>query len=198
MRIQPELCDRISWGPFERGPISLVQEWQSNFDDPQKCQEGRKGTRVALESIGFSDPEIANYARQVHGMNAYAANFTFAVTPATPSGGGKTWTWTWTPDGAEQSRMTVHDLQLGKNATPTFDHRVYWFNGQGISYMDYTETVEASGILTGPAEGVLAPPMMYGKTGVAQFTDPGSNLQDHSSFSGTITRFGDSQCEHPL
>jgi hypothetical protein len=94
--------------------------------------------------------------------------------------------------------VTVIDTAAGFNATPTFNWRLFWFNGEGISYLDFSETYERSDLGTGPASGTLAAPFLWGRSGPSQFISTQDNFEDHASLSASISRFGDMQCKKPL
>ncbi|HUR63887.1 MAG TPA: hypothetical protein VM241_05350 [Candidatus Thermoplasmatota archaeon] len=191
-------CERIRWGPFERGPVYMLQEWQANFNEPKKCDEGAV-TRAALESIWFSDSEIADYARSAYGMPAFATNFTFLRAPLAPAGSPHDWSLTWTPPGGTTSSVTLHSLEPGFNSTVTYEERLFWFNGQGISYFDMSERYERSDVGADHADGILAPPMMWGRDGpTSQFVTRNANLQGSASVTAKISRFGDVECTKPL
>jgi hypothetical protein len=197
MTVQAWRCDRVSWGLFERGPIFMVQEWSTNFTAPSKCEEARAGPHNILESIWFSDSEVADFARSVYGMPTYVADFTFTEAAVSPGLPPKEWIWTWTTSDGAESRVTIHDPNTGLTGGSTPNFRFYWHNGQGISYMDFHFTYENQ-FTSGYAEGVLAPPMMWGKAGIPNFVGAFENLELNASLSGTISRFGDAGCTKPL
>jgi len=191
-------CDRISWGSFERGPIYMMQEWQTNFDDPVSCQQnGTYQNRWVMESIWFSDPDVAAYAHQVYGLTTYAANFTFQQTPTVPGGPTDTWAWTWTPKEGSESTFTLHYDEPPLSQGKTID-RIFWYNGQGISYMDLTSNYK-KGAAYDPAQGNFPAPMMWGQYGpTSQFVEAQAFAEIDGSLSASIARFGDMGCTKPL
>jgi hypothetical protein len=156
MQHQVLRCERISWGPFERGPVYVIQEWQGNFDLPDSCRGSNNGNR-ALESIWFSDPDIARFAHDAYGMNAYSGTFSSDVESI---GTSLKWTWTWANGTNAASRVTVYDPALGFNETIPYLYRVYWGNGVGVSYMDYSFKFVHGQLGEIGAEGTLPAPMM--------------------------------------
>jgi hypothetical protein len=177
----------------------MMQEWQTNFNDPEKCQEGRDGApRNVLEAIWFSDADLVEYAHTVYGMTAYYANFTASHAPVVPGQAPLDWTWTWTTPGGATSRVTLHDPALGGNVTSTLPWRIYWGTNEGVSYMDFVEKYENSGFGGDTSEGVLEKPMMWGRYGPSNFVQPLVNLEANAALSANIARFGDWGCTKPL
>jgi len=196
MNLQVFKCERLAWGPFERGPVFMVQEWQGNFDDPPSCYANSNvGGRTALESIWFSDPEIAKYARDEYHMNAYAATFTLDLKTI---GTANEYDWGWVNGSGMPSQVTFHDPQHGFNVNDTDVERVYWGNGVGISYLDFSYTYLHSRIGELEAEGSLPSPMMYGRYGPPEFATALDNIELQAAVGGPIQAFRDSQCKEPL
>jgi len=123
-----------------------------NFAEPAACHEGAT-TRAALESIWFSDPEVAAYAHEAYGMPAHVAEFTAALT-STPAG-ARDWSWTWTPPGGAPSSVAIHDPPRVSTRPPRTRTASTAQRG-GVSYLDFTETYDRSDVGYPPSTGTLA------------------------------------------
>jgi hypothetical protein len=193
-------CNRVAWGPFERGPIYVMQEWHGYFTAPESCLTNHTGlvARRVLESIWFSDSQVADYAKSVYGMPAYFANFT--STALDVGGAASQYTWTWSTNGSAPSHVTYNEPQYPMNETVTLGYRLFWYSGIGVSYMDWYDTSDARSVSSFTPMGTFAPPMMWGSYGpTPDFVMPrGGNLEGKASLKSTIFRFGDTECNKPL
>jgi hypothetical protein len=196
-------CQRIAWGTFERGPVYALVETHGNFDEPAVCHATGDATlRRILESIWFSDADLAAFAASAYNMTAYAATFGLDESLVGPA---HMRTWSWAAPGFPMSSFLHPSLDHGQdlNLTGPSTYRLYWDNGPGVSYMDYRPTVttdQADLLLL--ATGELAPPTMHGNAMAAQglpnaFLSPQSVRQYDADVTADFARFRDNQCAAP-
>ena len=189
-------CDRVSWGSFERGPVSLLYEWHNDFEAPSKCTEGEFTQGMILSALWFSDADLARYAAEQFGMPAQAADIEYNL-----SATADTYTAhaTWKLPGGETSEAFMHErVEFPSTYEPNW--RLFWDNGIGASYLDIRENYQTPQASPGIAYGTLAEPMLYGKSMPDdQFETEGqTDLILDGSASGAISRFSDLQCTKPL
>lgn len=196
IQLRIDKCERVSWGRFERGPVYTIQEWHGDFVAPATCrEEGKYDLRTMLESIWFSDPDLAAHAREAHGMPAHAAEFGFAEADV---GGATEVTWTWVMPGQAGSRLVFLDLGGELDRTYEFVHRVYWPNGFGVSFMDFGETYASDVLDAVSAHGELQAPLLHGRSmPAAEFASAQVTREDHGAASAAISRFKDDACLDP-
>jgi hypothetical protein len=194
-RVEEWKCDRISWGPFERGPIYIMQETTADFTDPDACHPEPRWDRQILESIWFSDAALVDYARTNFSMPASYAEFTSAQmgTPAVTE-----FQVAWTPPGKEKSTITIDATTNRIDNAGDFLHRLYWWNGEGISYVDYHELMKFSEADSGASYGMFMEPLLWGKyMPRPEYVSRASAHQYEASLTSTFGRFKDAQC-NPL
>lgn len=107
--------------------------------------------------------------------------------------------WTWNLPGRTLSEAFFRPNGAFMD-TDTVEWRVFWENGNGVSYMDLKEVYKTPAESLGEAYGALAPPMLYGE-GMADDTFVTSNYSDpitELDAAAWISEFGDSRCERPL
>jgi len=186
-------CVRVSWGPFERGPVSLVMEWRDDLQPPPACM-ANVGTHLVLASIGFSDPELATYAKGTAGMPAGLAAFASQEVPVGPVAQRE---WRWGPPGAAPSLLAVP----AAGDFPFWDeqlHRLHWADGDGVSRLDLRYNYTTGSVDPKGAWGELRPPMLYGQANpVAAFASTSAGRLEGLEAQGTVERFGDPQCGPP-
>jgi hypothetical protein len=189
-------CERVSWGPFERGPVALMLEWHNDFEAPAKCAEGDFMGGMILSALWFDDADLASYARDQFGMPAQVAEIDYTISPTADL---QTAHATWKLPGGELSEAFMHE-RLDFMFTDETNWRVFWDNGVGVSYfnihLEYDTPQESLGV----AYGTLAPPMLYGTNMPdSRFETAGqTDLMLDGDVSAEISRFGDLQCGKPL
>lgn len=193
VHVEAERCQRLSWGPFERGPIDILQEWHEGFAAPGTCSDpSRYDLDLMLQSIWFSDPEVAAYARDAHGMPALAATFGRAEQDL---GAVRRWTWSWSVPGHPESRVEF-DEGPETNRTTEVVQRVFWPDGGGVGFLDESVSYEGKD-LSRLAAGTLQAPLLHGRA----MPEPGfaapATREAHASASATIARFRDTACLEP-
>lgn len=190
-------CQKISWGPFERGPVTMLAEIHGSLNAPQSCLEDHPHDAVAyrwLASLWFSDADIANWVAATYGAPVYYGEFETAheMNPAL-----ETHTWSWGLPNQERSYVTMRDVAVSDNHPGPFTEWWFWFNGQGISSMDSVMLSMSDDTSAPLVDGHMAPPMMFanatGQSGYAAVAD----WFPEKDFDGVIQRFGDLECKVP-
>jgi hypothetical protein len=186
-------CERVSIGPFERGPVSFLVEGHNRVNPPTPCREFNAGFESfnVLLSFWIDDPEVGTFLRETYGLPIRIGRFSSQVTPLPE---GELHQWTWSSDG-DESTLAVKRPGMGDDLSP-YLIRYVWHNETGVSLLDlhedavvpYTSTI---------AEGMLAPPMKYAQGSMRPYTgfSPTWNHADHY---GPIFRFGDMACKELL
>jgi hypothetical protein len=183
-------CDRVSWGPFERGPVFIAQEWRDDFRAPDACRGDASELRFLLESIWFSDAELAEHARAAHGMPAHEGIFGVAA-----GAGGEE--WTWGPRGETPSSLTFPErANAAGDRTDTLLRRLYWAEGDGVAALDLRYSSSGDSLDHGLAAGFLHPPTLYGRaTPSPAFVSARAGLVHGVEATGQILHFEDVRCE---
>lgn len=188
-------CQRIAWGPFERGPVVVLQEWHGEFEDPPACHPGPASLRVMLESIWFSDAEVAAYASERHGMPAHHGAFRFARDDAGPAA---SWSVAWSEPGGPESTATLFEQPASLALNKSLVRRVYWANGGGVSAMEMHDTFRIGSAGSAVAAGTLPSPMLHGRSSPdPAFATAEAGLQRDASARAAIDHYKDTQCRTP-
>ena len=64
-------CERISVGPFERGPVHLLLEGHPNADFPEACEEDQVESPTlyhVVHLMGLDDPELVAYLNETYDL----------------------------------------------------------------------------------------------------------------------------------
>ena len=191
-------CERVSVGPFERGPINLFYETHTNRQVPASCAEGGDYTNTGvLHRIWVDDAEIAHYLRTTYLM---PANFATISLAEVASDAIVDFRWTVELPGSEPSELVYHHFPENgypQREFPSF--RYFWASGpESVSYMDtatetHTVGVEEPSIV----EGTLRAPLLYANPGTERFVGYGGAGID-GYVHGEIHLFKDTQCSEPL
>jgi len=188
-------CARVSVGPFERGPASVVIEMDDAVAPPASCEHFNGGydDSQVLYSLWVDDTEVADYLKATYGMPVHFGAITFDLKD---SPAGQVQTWNWNETGSSAS--TLSGLRpTGPENNATYLDRIAWKVGAGVSFIDLRQDRILPLVTGATGEGVLAPPMRYGQHGAAPFAGLASIWNQADQF-GPIYRFGDTQCKKPL
>lgn len=190
-------CERVSWGSFERGPVFTMMERHNDFEAPEKCREDAGQLRVIVQSIWFSDPDLVEFARTRFGMPAFLGEFGFNFS-TTASAQMSIWTWKLPGGNVSEMSFPSRDDALLNTAEPVW--RQYWIDGEGVSYMDLNEHFQTPEPAPGAAYGRLPSPMLWGQSMPEDsfFTPDRADQKLEASYSASISRFGDLECNEPL
>ncbi|MHB1262264.1 MAG: hypothetical protein ACYC2H_11180 [Thermoplasmatota archaeon] len=190
-------CQKIAFGPFERGPVTMLAEVHGSLDAPDSCLENHPSDFEAyawLSSWWFSDPDVAQWVKDTYGGNVQYGEFKLDR-QATP--GSDSYKWSWRVPGGGWSYLTMHDAAIDDAHPSSLIESWFWFNGKGITYMDASITSMSDDTSSPALEGFMAPPMLYARaTGQGQFAAlPG--WYPSSGFEGDLERFSDLECKVP-
>jgi hypothetical protein len=184
-------CERVSIGPFERGPATFLLEVHSAVNAPKACTEFNAGFEdmEVLLGLWVDDRDLAAYLAQAFGLPAEFAEFSLQ---AAPQGDGQTQQWTWSA-GGQESTLTAYRPGGDEGLSPYLE-RVVWHNETGVSFLDLHDDDVIPFTVSPPAAGVLAPPMNYAQGTARPYAGLVSvwNEGDHY---GPIFRFGDMECK---
>jgi hypothetical protein len=187
-------CERISWANFERGPISMLFEWDGNLNNPSSCAGGHVDGRGVLDSIWFSDPDLAAYAKAEYAMPAVLGTFTYNSS-STPEGQQIHWTWAAAPNEASDASQTVPPVDHRFSTTDGI--RLFWYNGKGVNRMDFWREFEQQQVQSATS-GTMQPPMLWATQGpVKQYSETGA-FKQNGSMNATLARYDDLACKQPV
>lgn len=190
-------CQKVSWGPFERGPVTMLAEVHGSLDASEGCLEDRPsdaGPHTWLTTFWFSDRELAEWVKTNYGAPVHYGEFKITQ-DATPAGVSHTWSWR-APE-QEWSFITMRDIPISDDHATTYIETWFWFNGLGISYMDFSKISMSDDTSAPVVDGHMAPPMMFatasGQGNYAAIAD----WFPSADFDAPIRRFGDLECKVP-
>lgn len=192
-------CDRVSWGSFERGPVQMILELGTNFLPPDACAGENATLLREVTSWWFNDAEVAQFARDVYGVNSYAAEISVDLSS---TGQATDQTWRWGLPGQAQSEVRFADVDLPSQPT-THTTRVLWFVNNTVRAMDFAQEwvvppASMHGSAFRPAVGRLEPPMVYAAAGYMNDFIGRSERYEGMEIAADFYRFGDLFCEQPL
>lgn len=191
LRIEIFDCERLSIGPFERGPVQFLVEIHDNRDPPETCRGDYTSSEI-ITQVWVNDPELADYLRRDLGLPASSA----AINRSTQQTGEiETFTWTFEREGSPMSRLeTIKTRPSDTDARYLL--RRFWVNErEGISYMDFEATYQRTNGEWPLATGTVADPFLHWP-GYTTFVGT-ANILDPSSVVAPIGRFSDLKCEQP-
>lgn len=188
-------CQRISTGPFERGPISLALNYHNAAEFPDQCQQGDFGVLRVLHGLWVNDTEVAAWLHQAYGMPAFSAVFSYTENVVL---GDTTKTWQITPDGAATSEIVMDDPEQENLGSALSVTRLFWPNAiGGVSYYNFADDHTIDNVAS-PARGRLASPFLNNIFGVEDFVSARAAIYRDVGISGPIVQFKDTQCAEPL
>jgi hypothetical protein len=192
-------CERISWGAFERGPVHMLLELGTNFEVPPTCIGERATLSRDMSSWWFSDPDVAEFVREVYGANAFATNFTIAKET---TGEVVDESWAWGLPGKPSSHVRFPGIS-GPTDSASHVTRVFWFVDNGTYAMDFSQEWQMEppvnhGSAFRPAAGRLEEPMLYATAGDQNDFAGRSERYLGMEIAADFFRFGDYQCTEPL
>lgn len=202
VRLQGWVCERLAWGPFERGPVRFVLETHNQQVTPVACRQADRLTDLeVLQSMWIDDVDVAAYLH-AEGLPAQAAAIDVQEDEA--ADGVTVLQWTWGPSGMATVQLLAPD---GSVPATEQARRLFWDDGARITSMDVVATWSAPGTAAGPGElvgrsaavGEFAPPMLLGDGPLpgdrrgSPATAP-ANAFDAAQWRGTLQHYGDLQC----
>jgi hypothetical protein len=191
LRIEISECQRISIGPFERGPVHFLVEIHDNREPPEACRGDYTSSEV-ITQVWVDDQELVTYFVDELGLPAKLG--TFQRLDQTINSANKT-TWTFSSAGFPASSFETIRTRPADTAGMLLYRRFWANNAGGISFMDFETRTMATNGEWPIATGTVAEPFLHlpGDTSFVGISD----ILDPSSISAPIQRFGDFKCEQP-
>lgn len=186
-------CERVQWGPYERGPVFTLFELTSGFLGPESCVEGEYNRYSHLGTLWISDPEIAAYANKTLGIPVHVAEYELEDLVV---GGLLQRTWQWGLKGQPKSELTMSELD-GESYASTFGERIFWMNGTTISYLDLRQNYEVPTFQQYAAYGRMETPMVAASSGIHEYAT-GVDANINTDWRGTVRTFRDYACTEPI
>lgn len=185
-------CNRVSIGPYERGPVRIVWDAHDHADIPAKCLEGRPPLSLApiLNAVLANDQQIADHLRNEYGLPVEYAEINATAQPTGPMNERS---WTWGP-GSTPSELTFVDD--GTSAPFDFNERFLWQRRNGIGVLDMTYERTGPELTDREGYGVMQTPMLLANSTTQLFAGP-INYFPTLSGEGAFHLFSDLMCEQP-
>lgn len=185
-------CERISWGPFERGPVHMLWELHSNVDAPDPCYVGEWNSFRVLQALWIDDAEIAAYVNSTYGAVTKVAQFQDMDERTSTS---QEVEWTWSVDG--QPKSTIRYTQGNSTAyvAPIME-RILWTSGNSVWMFNFMQERMFTNTQTYLTPGELHPPMLWSETGATTYVGRGVAYVS-ATLSASILKFSDLACTKP-
>jgi hypothetical protein len=185
-------CNRISIGPFERGPIRIVTDGHDKADIPLACKATVKGGshQAILNTFLVNDSMVADYLAATYGLPATYAQI---QNQAQAAGALVQHAWTWTPPGLSASTVMIFDD--GQAQSNDISDRFYWQRGAGIGILDFVYTRQGPTFTNRAAYGTMQPPMLLASQPQGLFISSSADYYPSLSGEGIIRLYKDAQCQ---
>ena len=184
-------CQRISAGPFERGPIHIIWDGHSDADFPADCLLNETGSPIetVLNVFMIDDPELAAYFQQTYDLPAiYSAVQFDAPNSAAP----RLLTWRW-QTGRQTSEF--HLVDDGTSSPDPTGDRMFWQRGDGIGQMDFLQEQFSPEYGNRFGYGTAYAPMLQSDNPQGQFAGTADNIQ--SDGPTVVSLYSDLLCKQP-
>lgn len=182
-------CERVQWGNFSRGPISLLFESHESFLAPSECRNGSYDIMNILNSITTDDSEVAAALRGELSLEAYVGNFSKMKDVALT--GTSTMTFSWEIDG-RQSWLRLNEIENPRNPVPRA-YRYAWAHSTGVWIMDFKLDAIQTDLEPLASLGQFESPMLLSASLVQPLI--GIGQIDAEVFpEGHLQKFGDFSC----
>jgi hypothetical protein len=182
-------CERVAWGPFERGPVSMLFELHGQFNSPTECERGDWNRFRMLNSWWVDDVELAAFMQEELALNTTLGRLSHEVLTVGPI---REVIWTWNIDGHDDSTVTFRDHQRGPFKS-TYAHRIGWFDESRLFVMDMATSFQLDMGNIGHATGRMERPMMYSSYGISEYASRGTALDSYEA-TATIHPYEDFAC----
>ena len=185
-------CQRVSVGPFERGPVVFMLEAHTDGEPPAACQQGHPNGNFIVNRLWINDADVAAYLKSTFGLPAENAAMGFQQTT---TGVLVENHWTFGVPGQQASDLTTRRVLSNDSYAPQ-QTRYFWHDSRvnGTSYMDVDETWHYSQGDPQVVNGTIHDPLLYGKVG--SFLSRGIQFVD-TDVSAQVIQFRDTQCKEP-
>ena len=195
--LQLNRCERVSIGPFERGPVTFLVEGHDQADFPADCitSDGHLNGVSVLAAVWVDDEAIADWLSDRYGVPTHVASFQ-PINETTA--GVRDIGWRWSVEG--QAESVLH-FPLVSEEHPRIQPTYRWLfhNGTSVTAMDWSDDYHpfTDFSLGVHMYGTLESPTVYARMGVTPFVGRGDAAED-GAFSVDFKRFGDLECKEPL
>ena len=184
-------CERISIGPYSRGPVFIMLEAVSGGEPPSACQQGHPNGNPVLNKVWLSDSDVASYMKGQFNLPAEYAEINLTLTTVGPVIQQR---WTFGLPGQQPSDLNETHVSP-RDGTGDHGHRYFWVNqAGGITYADFNETWHTAGFDAGHTVGIIREPLLWGKIGIWE----GEGRVFNTSVAADFAQFEDMQCKQPL
>lgn len=158
-------CERVSVGPFERGPVHIIWDGHNNADFPADCLLNETGflREYVLNVFLLDDAELATYLQQTYGLPAIYSKI---QVDAPSSQAPRQLAWSWQ---SGQQTSEIHLIDDGSSSASTPGERMFWQRGTGIGRMDFLHHKFSPDTANRPGYGTLYPPMLQSDNPGGQF-----------------------------
>ena len=196
VRLQGWACERLAWGPFERGPVRLVLETHNQQVAPAPCRGADRTTELeVLQSLWVDDAEVAAYLL-AEGLPVQATGIEVRHEAVADDAAVVRWAW---GDGAADVQVPAPG---GSVPSPTLARRLFWDDGVRVSSLDVVAQWSVPGAAAGPADlagrsaavGEFAPPLLLADR--PSLPAP-ANAFDAAHWAATLRHHGDLRCAPP-
>lgn len=158
-------CERINWGPFERGPIDFMTEDFDGFMVPDACKTNSTATKfMILESLWIGDSEIVAWAKaRFPLLPIVQGHFNLTSTPL--AGPLVRWRIDISHEAGPVAEIDWTSGALSHRLS--FSERLLVANDTRVMAMDWHEEYVTDEGQPVPAQtGTVAPPLLYGQSGL--------------------------------
>ncbi len=187
-------CERVSWGPFERGPIQMVFETHNKFEIPPGCDEKPRNIMLALVALWIDDAELAAYVNQTYGA---ATHFAAIQSAGGPGAAGQYHAeWSFASGGLAASTIQANDAEVLPGSSPIIE-RMVWSAGPKLFILNLEEQGTNSFGNTVVTPGEMRPPTLYSEAGVGEQYAGRGSAYNSVTLSATIDKYGDFACTKP-
>ncbi len=182
-------CHRITWGPFERGPVSFVIDSTNNIDAPPRCTNAATHVEDLGLQFGFSDEEVQGVLREQLGIAPSNLTVTRVSQPL-----GEATRHTVTADapplGRSEISILAHDDIQGAYRSSI---RYFWPTSEGLTMLDLEVTGLRPTIDPRATVGTMGAGTLHGRT-YGPIMAGGSVLYNSASIDLHVTKFEDLEC----
>lgn len=191
------VCDRISLGEFERGPVLLGYEWHSIFTLPDSCVKNGTTLHWVLYTLWTNSTELATALNATHAMKVVVAEYEEIRTDV--GAGAKQVTARARLPGSTEYALEMH-WNEPPSETQSLDqrHRLFWFEGDRVHALDLF--LNSTGQAVNDVEasyGKLRSPTLYATSGIEDFV--GRTFPDQAaSQDGRFYEYEDLLCMKPV
>lgn len=192
LRVEAYVCQRVSIGPFERGPVGLLMEFFGLADGPAACLEGDYNTLETPTGVWTTDPEITAHL-QTLGLPAANAAIRAAEEGLVPDAIH----WSFSEPGRFEATLDPSVGPAPAEVVTPHVYRMVWVNlAGGLTRMDLDLKTTSDAYAPHVVTGRLPEPFLYSRLGTDAYVGYGSALSAASGH-GTIEAFADLGCESP-